>query len=142
MNYPKWFNVNYQPLKPEPPPKMIFDYKEVQRLATNDYSYQDFTKLPAGTNCLTVKIKRDYYEDSILAVQIIFAHKQEVPNPNYQALKNYYDECLKVYEQQLQEWHECKKHWEAERAALRQDQELKEKEQRRQTYLELKKEFE
>jgi len=133
--YPKWFNAKYKPsYKPTPPPKNVWDYKTIETVTASEHDYYEINKLPEGTNCLTVHIDKDYYDNSVYGVEIIFANKKEVPNPKYDKLYELYEKNLKEYNAQIKEWKKWKKIWDAE-------MEVANKEHRKRNYKKLKKEL-
>lgn len=134
--YPKWFNYSFPPAyKPTPPPEQIWEYTPVATLNTDQYSYIDINEFPAGANCITVEVEKDWYDSSINGVKLIFANKHLVPNPRYKELISRYDKDYAEYKEKHKEWKKWKKIWEEENTT-------KQKAARRKMYQELKKEFE
>lgn len=134
--YPPWFHANYPHVyKPTPPPEKVWEYKPVSTLNTDQYSYFDIGEFPADANCLTVEVEKDWYDNSVNGIKIIFAHKHEVPNPRYKEQLAHYEEALADYKVRHKEWKHWKKIWDEEHTT-------KQKEDRRKMYKELKKEFE
>lgn len=126
--FPDWFSHWMKPPTPTKPKKHINSYEEVARIEIGNHLREDLPEEAKLADGIYVDMIDSYGDCSVI---LTFFKNKEIENPCYKENIITYNQKMKEYRNRKIEWEKYKKLY---------DEEIKE--ERKQMYKKLKKEFE